>query len=76
MNRDISRYFVMVESADMKPAASAQQAVHQACIALQKNLETWRKLNEENIPATNKQLEVFHSAALPIARLAQPFSCN
>jgi len=76
MNRDISRYFVMVESADMKPAASAQQAVHQACIALQKNLETWRKLNEENIPATNKQLEVFHSATLPIARLAQPFSCN
>jgi photosystem II stability/assembly factor-like uncharacterized protein len=76
MNRDISRYFVMVESADIKPAASAQQAVHQACIALQKSLETWRKLNEENIPATNKLLEVFHSATLPIAKLIQPFSCN
>jgi photosystem II stability/assembly factor-like uncharacterized protein len=76
MNRDISRYLVMVESADMLPAASAEKAAHEACVGLQKNLETWRKLNAEDVPVLNKQLENFHSATLPLAKLPQPLACN
>jgi hypothetical protein len=76
MNRDISRYFVMVESADMKPAASAQRVTHDACVALRKNLDTWQQINAETIPALNKQLETFHLADLPVATRKQPLACE
>jgi len=67
MNRDLSRYFVMVESADIRPVASARNAAHESCLELQKRLELWQKLNDENIPALNKELETIHLASLPVA---------
>ncbi len=76
MNRDLSRYLVMIESADMRPAASGQKASQETCVALQKNLATWLKLNDENIPAVNKQLEGFHLAGLPLARPKPPLTCH
>jgi photosystem II stability/assembly factor-like uncharacterized protein len=76
INRDISRYFVMIESADMRPAASAQKVAHETCTALQKNLATWRQINEENIPAVNKQLQNFHSAPLPVAGSTANLTCD
>ncbi|HVH50018.1 MAG TPA: hypothetical protein VM781_00005, partial [Candidatus Bathyarchaeia archaeon] len=60
INRDISRYFIMIESADMRPAASAQKVFRETCESLQKHLATWRQINEENIPAVNKQLQEMH----------------
>jgi hypothetical protein len=76
MNRDISRYFVMVESADIKPGASAHQAASQACVALQKNLDAWRKLNQEDLAVVTKQLESAKLAALPAANgNAVPLAC-
>jgi hypothetical protein len=76
MNRDISRYFVMIESADMRPAASAQKAAQETCVGLQKNLVTWRQINEESIPAVNKQLQNFHLSPLPVAARAQNLACE
>jgi photosystem II stability/assembly factor-like uncharacterized protein len=76
MNRDISRYFVMIESADMRPAASAEKASHEACVALQKNLATWRQINEENIPAVNKRLQELHLGPMPLAAPAASFACE
>jgi hypothetical protein len=76
MNRDISRYYVMIESADMRPAASAQKVSHETCVALQKNLATWKQINEENIPAVNKQLQDVHLSTLPLAGPAQTLSCE
>jgi len=76
MNRDLSRYLVMIESADMRPAASGQKASQETCVALQKNLATWLKLNDENIPAVNKQLEGFHLADLPLAHPTPPLTCH
>ncbi|PYU04175.1 MAG: hypothetical protein DMG34_11090 [Acidobacteria bacterium] len=76
MNRDLSRYLVMIESADMRPAASGQKASQETCVALQKNLATWLKLNDENIPAVNKQLEGFHLAGLPLAHPTPPLTCH
>jgi len=76
MNRDLSRYLVMIESADMRPAASGQKASRETCVALQKNLAIWLKLNDENIPAVNKQLEIFHLASLPLARPKPALTCQ
>jgi photosystem II stability/assembly factor-like uncharacterized protein len=76
INRDISRYFVMVESADMRPAASAQKVSHETCAALQKNLATWRQINEQNIPAVNKQLQDIHLASLPVAGRRENLACD
>jgi hypothetical protein len=76
MNRDISRYFVMIESADMRPAASAQKASQETCVALQKNLAAWRQINEESLPAVNKQLQNFHLSPLPVAARAQDLACE
>jgi photosystem II stability/assembly factor-like uncharacterized protein len=76
MNRDLSRNLVMIESADMRPAASAQKASQETCVALQKNLAIWLKLNDENIPEVNKQLETFHLAGLPLARPKPALTCQ
>ena len=76
MNRDLSRYFVMIESADMRPAASAQKASHDACAALQKNLAAWRKINEESIPAVNNQLQEIHLSPLPLAGRVPNLACE
>jgi hypothetical protein len=67
LNRDSSRYLVMVESADMRPPVSAQTAALEACKKLQVNLEAWSKLNSGDLAAVNKQLEASHLAALPVA---------
>ena len=76
MNRDLSRYLVMIESADMRPAASGQNASQETCVALQKNLAIWLKLNDENIPAINKQLKSFHLADLPLAGRKPALNCQ
>ena len=76
INRDLSRYLVMIESADMRPAASGQKASQETCVALEKNLAIWLKLNDENIPAANKQLETFHLAGLPLAGRKPALTCQ
>ncbi|HXT27160.1 MAG TPA: hypothetical protein VN749_20260 [Candidatus Eisenbacteria bacterium] len=75
-NRDLSRFLVMVESADMKPAASARKAATDSCAALQKSLQAWQKLNTDEVPGTNKLLENIHLAALPIAPARPELFCS
>jgi hypothetical protein len=65
INRDLSRFLVMIESADQKPAASARSAVQQACDVLQKDLSAWQKLKAGEVLALNKQLENAHLPVLP-----------
>jgi photosystem II stability/assembly factor-like uncharacterized protein len=67
INRDLSRYLVMVESADISPAPSARVAAHDACQALQRNVQAWEKLNADDVSTTNKQLESAQMPALPLA---------
>jgi len=71
-NRDLSRYLIMVESADLRPAASAYQAARDSCEALQKNLQAWDKLNGEDVKAVSKQLEGVDLSALPVAQPRSP----
>jgi len=60
----------------MRPAASGQKASQETCVALQKNLAIWLMLNDENIPAVNRQLGTFHLAALPLARPKPALTCQ
>lgn len=76
LNRDLSRYFVMVESADILPAASARNAFHEACAALQKKLAALRQVNEETVPVVNKELQSIHLAALPVTVATHSLSCE
>jgi len=76
INRDISRYFVMIESADMRPAASAQKVSQETCTTLQKNLATWRQINEQDIPAVNKKLQEIHLVPLPVAGRTAILACE
>ena len=66
-NRDLSRYLIMVESADTKPAASAKEAAQQACNGLQKSLYAWANLNKEEVPKANIVLASLHLQLLPVA---------
>jgi photosystem II stability/assembly factor-like uncharacterized protein len=65
MNRDMSRYFTMVESADIRPPESARKASEESCRALEKKLGEWRALNQDTVPTVNNMLEGAHLAALP-----------
>jgi hypothetical protein len=76
MNRDISRYFIMVESADIRPPASARKAALDACVGLQKNLETWRMLNEEDVAGMNRFLGNMKMESLPVSNLKQVLTCE
>jgi hypothetical protein len=66
VNRDLTRYFIMIETADIRPPDSAAAAVKASCQSLQKDSEQWGKLNAEVVPALNKQLEMAKLKALPV----------
>jgi hypothetical protein len=76
MNRDISRHLVMVESADMRPAESAQKASTEACEGLKKKLAQWVSLNASDVPTINKSLKEFQLAELPISRSTEILKCD
>ena len=66
-NRDLARFLTMVESADLKPAASARKAATNSCAGLRENLHAWQKLNAEEVPNTNQLLQNAGLAVLPVA---------
>jgi photosystem II stability/assembly factor-like uncharacterized protein len=57
LNRDFGHDLVMVQSADMKPAESAYNAVNSGCNSIAKNIAAWNKLNAEALPSLNKLLK-------------------
>jgi photosystem II stability/assembly factor-like uncharacterized protein len=70
LNRDLGHDLVMVQSADMKPAESAFNAVNTGCQSIAKNIAAWNKLNTETLPALNKLLAGQNMHALPLASAA------
>ncbi|HET8966366.1 MAG TPA: hypothetical protein VFN20_09135, partial [Candidatus Acidoferrum sp.] len=75
-NRDLSRFLTMVESADLKPAASARKAFMKSCAGLRENLHAWQKLNAEDVPTTNKLLQNAGLSALPVGPTRPEPSCS
>ena len=75
-NRDLTRYFIMIETADIRPPDSARAAAKELCQALQKDLEQWKKINAEVLPALNKQLGLSKLNPLPVApNQGVPLAC-
>lgn len=56
INRDLSRYIVMVESGDMAPTDSLRTAFRTACDAYTTSQTAAHKLAADTIPSLNKQL--------------------
>src|SRR4029078_11992403 len=75
VSRDLARVVSMIQSADMRPAASAQQTVTGACDALKNNLVRWRKINAEGLPALNSALARLNIALLPTVTIAADAQC-
>jgi hypothetical protein len=75
VNRDLSRYMSMVESADARPAESARVRVRDACEMLRASLARWRNANASNIPALNALLGKYGLAPLPVTSVAPEPKC-
>lgn len=75
VNRDLSRYMSMVESADARPAESARVRVRDACEMLRASLARWRNANASTIPALNMLLGKYDLAPLPITSVAPEPKC-
>jgi hypothetical protein len=76
VNRDLARIVAMIQSADIRPSASAQETATIACGALKSNLTRWRKINMESLPALNRVLARFKIAALPTVTIAADQQCS
>jgi len=57
VNRDLSRFVTMIQSGDIRPANSALENVATTCVALEKDLARWQKINGESLPPLNQILE-------------------
>lgn len=75
VNRDLSRYMSMVESADARPAESARVRVRDACDTLRADLSRWRNANASTIPALNTLLGKYGLAPLPVTSVAPEPKC-
>lgn len=75
VNRDLSRYMSMVESADARPAESARARARDACEMLRASLARWRKANASTIPALNTLLGTYGLAPLPVTSAAPDPKC-
>ena len=65
VNRDVTRFVTMIQSADIRPAKSIIGNIAPSCIALKNDLARWRKINQERLPALNVMLKQ-HNTSVPI----------
>ena len=67
LNRDLARYLVMVQSADIAPTESARKVSLSACTSYSEKISDWNKFNAEQLPALNKLLAAQKLATLSVA---------
>jgi hypothetical protein len=70
LNRDISRYLVMVETADLRPTDSARSAVEVACKDVKKTVSAWQDFKTKSLPAFETLLGTAKLPALPVSNAA------
>ena len=75
VNRDLSRFMVMIESGDMRPAKSARDLAIQSCESLKNALAHWNRVNAEGLPTLNRLLEQSKLAPLPVTDVALTGFC-
>jgi hypothetical protein len=65
VNRDMARYFNMLQSSDSRPATMLRSAITETCEALNLALAAWRHLASRDIPAFNATLQQRQLPPLP-----------
>ena len=76
VNRDLSRFIVMIESGDMRPAKPARDLAIQSCESLKNALTHWNRVNGEGLPTLNKMLEQSRLATVPTGKPAASLVCS
>jgi photosystem II stability/assembly factor-like uncharacterized protein len=75
INRDVARFVTMIQSGDIRPAKSVIENAAPSCVALKNDLERWRKINGEKLPALNQMLKQGKIAPLPIMTVDKDPMC-
>jgi photosystem II stability/assembly factor-like uncharacterized protein len=68
INRDLARLATSVQSGDMRPSETARAVALESCRALEKDQAEWQRLNREEVPALNAELERLKLGPLPVAK--------
>jgi len=66
----------MIQSGDMRPAGSAFENATLSCEALKKDLERWRKINAERLPAINDLFKQSRLGPLVTAGVDEDPACQ
>ncbi|MFN2578446.1 MAG: WD40/YVTN/BNR-like repeat-containing protein [Pyrinomonadaceae bacterium] len=74
VNRDVTRFVTMIQSADGRAAKSIIENVAPSCTALKNDLMQWRKINQERLPALNGNLKQTR-LSLPVAAVPNDPRC-
>jgi photosystem II stability/assembly factor-like uncharacterized protein len=76
VNRDVTRFVTMIQSADRRPAKSIVENATPSCTALKRNLSRWRQINQETIPTVNTLLKQRRLSLLPTATVPNDPRCS
>ena len=77
VNRDMARYFNMLESSDTRPATTLRTAITDTCEALNLALAEWRELNAKGLTEVNGQLEQRGVSRLPqVSEVPATLACR
>ena len=74
VNSQLTQILYAADTGDGQPSESVRASVTQACQAITKNFDAWRKFNADDVPALNTLLQKYKLAALPAATLNAPAS--
>ncbi|PYS69651.1 MAG: hypothetical protein DMF73_14310 [Acidobacteria bacterium] len=75
VNRDVTRFVTMIQSADIRPAKSIIENVAPSCIALKNDLAHLRMLNQEKLASLNKMLRQGGLALVPVPTVPNDPRC-
>lgn len=75
INRDVARFITMIQSGDLRPAKSIVENATPSCMALKNDLERWRKINSERLPALNQILKQNKMVLLPVVAIDKDPRC-
>ena len=77
VNSELTQILYAADTGDGQPSESVRASVTEACQAITKSFEAWRKFNADDVPALNTLLQKYKLAALPPAELNAPaFVCS
>ena len=75
VNRDVTRFVTMIQSADIRPAKSIIENVAPSCTALKNDLAHLRMLNQEKLASLNTMLRQGGLALVPVPTVPNDPRC-